>query len=355
MRTFNVPLQPDRWTHKTGKEQATPTSTVPLDGFLGKVFPNHKIEHLGRPAVLAVTDLHPTSLFFQALLGCFQEHYPLALSPDILAYLINHEVAIAVKNNPERYRNLFTTKPDKQTIEVRDDSLLMGSPSNWGRTLGLFDPELRRRVPDGIMERMLPGYSTDTPESIVATLISFMDAASPYYDYRVITRCGIPQIRLLGTLDDWQKLVVCATGLSEVFSQDLGTYFKHLLPVLRRIAMQANPSDPPDVKFWESIYKFESQSGGDRVTGWCTAFVNYIKDIKGNLEPKGQYLYDWENVGWGGIDSGAFAAHVSNVPFVWDYYDVEYPMNFLGGVLGIDNDGGFVRPVLSYAIAHRGV
>lgn len=356
MRTFNVPLQPDRYTGKPGITKAAPTGTMKVANFLDLVFPGHKIEHLGRTEMLYTSQsgVHPTSLFFQAMLGCFENHYPMALSPDILAYLINHEVAVAVKNNPERYRHLFTTKVGKETIEVIDDTLVMGSPSNWGRTLNMFNPELRKRVPAGIMDRMLPGYSTDTPESIVATLISFMDAASPFYDYRVLTRCGIPQIRLLGTPEDWNRLLVCASGLAEVFQADLSAYFRHLLPVLKRIASQADPSNQADTHFWSSIYKWDSQSGGDTVTGWITAFVNYVKDTNGKLEPKRDYLYDWETVGWGGIDSGAFATHVSNVPFVWKYYGVEYNMSFLGGVMGIDNDEGFVRPVLSYAVAHGG-
>lgn len=332
--------------------------------FLSRALPGHAVEHLGRPSMIALSAHErweaPTSLFFQSLALCFAYHYPLALRPEVIGYLINHEVAMTVKRHPEDYRDLYATQAaGKVDIEVRDDTLVRGRPSEWGRALALFEGALRAIVPDGIMDATLPRYSTQTPESRVASLIAFMDAASPFYEYTVQSLCGIPRVRLLGTVDDWRLLLASVRKLAERFHTHLGPYFEHLLPVLKKIADQADPAVPVDNDFWASIYKYQSASGGDLVTGWATALVHYLKNPDGTLVPKDPRLADWswqpedpDERHWHGVRNDHFPMHLSTVPFNWKYLDEELPMTLVGGVLGVDDDDGFVTPVLSYAVVH---
>lgn len=209
-------------------------------------------------------------------------------------------------------------------------------------------------VPDGIMDAMMPRYSTETPESRVASLIAFMDAAGSYYQFSLLTMCGIPRIRLLGTVADWQTLLSSARKLAERFDAHLGTYFEHLLPVLETIAAQADPGVPVDNEFWSSIYKRWSMSGGDRVTGWITAFVHYVKKSDDTLVEKPEA--EWRPadahpfISGGGLPHDALSLHVSTVPFQWNHRGTVRPMLFAGGVLGVDDEDGFVTPALSYAV-----
>jgi hypothetical protein len=210
-------------------------------------------------------------------------------------------------------------------------------------------------VPAGILDAMLPAYTTETPESRVASLISFMDAASPYYQYSVRTMCGIPRIRLFGTVEDWRLLLACARKLAERFDAHLGVYFKHLLPVLKKITEQADPATPVDDGFWRSIYKRDSSSGGDEVTGWATALVHYLKQPDGKLVEKDSRCADWSrptNHRVAGLKHDGFALHLASVPFTWKLVNMKLPMKFVGGILGVDDEDGFLTPCLSYAVVH---
>lgn len=341
---------------------AIPEERVDATRFLGQAFPGHRIAHQASPALFALPEheggMAPHSLFFRALALCFSQHYPLALRPEVLAYLISHEVAETVKRHPATYRALYTAKDRGKTeIAVRDDSLDPARPSDWGRALAQFEAELRPVVPSGILDATLPELSTHTPASRVAALCAFMDAASPYYQYSVLTLCGIPSLRLLGTLADWQRLHDSTTRLAALFPQHLGSYFQHLLPVLAKLAAQADPSVPIDHDFWASIYKLHSASGGDTVTGWATAFVRYLKQPSGELVPKPERLADWsqhlDDDGLGaGIGHDHFALHVSSVPFRWNYLGQILPMKLVGGILALTDEDGFVTPALSYAVLH---
>lgn len=112
----------------------------------------------------------------------------LSLTPDFLWYMVVHEVAEHVRQNPGRHGGLFTTAPEsKQAIVVRDDSLRRDEPSDWYVTgwitsffaylqtddgpklkdeFGFKDPfDWRSRMSHG-----LSGYTTNRFPSHVSTL-----------------------------------------------------------------------------------------------------------------------------------------------------------------------------------------
>lgn len=347
---------------------AVSSAVHPVPEFLNLVFPGTKIEHVGRAKMVRLGyQVSPSSLFFQAVHKAFSDHHPFALRPEVLMYLITSTVAETVRRYPEEYRGLFTTSDTKQLIKIDHNGLVRGDPSSpWHEVFPLFNVKLREKVPAGIMNHMLPRFSTSTSETDAVSMVSFMDAASRFFDYETHTLCGIPQIRLLGTPEDWEKLKTSAAMLAEMFSKHLSLYFQHLLPVLATLATQANGA-PQDDEFWKSIYKFRSESGTATFNGWITVFLNYIqtpevkgeqyiKASKGELVQKADDLFNWRDQGdakrWGmkGLPSGCAPSHVSTVPFIWNYYGTKIDMVFAGGVLGVDNEDGYLTPALSYAV-----
>jgi hypothetical protein len=67
--------------------------------------------------------------------------------------------------------------------------------------------------------------------------------------------------------------------------------------------------------------------------------------------PKDKHLFDWTGLKENqGIPYGRFPKHVSSTPFVWRYLADQIPMTFIGGVLGVENEGGFISPQLSYGV-----
>lgn len=364
-RDIELTLVGDR--HHRGsivRTQPIPENRIGVADFVSVILPGHEIEHLGRTQMLRLGyKVAPSSLFFAAVHECFSKHHPLALRPEVLMFLIAHEIATTVKLHAEHYRALFTTSDEVVRIDVRHDGLRRGDPlSPWQEAIPMFRDALEARVPGTIIQDMLPELSTSSLEADVASLIAFMDAASPFYDYHAHTMCGIPQIRLLGEPSDYDALLSSAQALAPRFSDHLGPYFTHLMPVLEVLADQAHGASL-DEHFWSSIYKHASMSGTDNFNGWLTAFVNYVQDApdcrggKAELRQKDPELFDWANQnssGWcmPGLALGSVPSQISKVPFTWHYFGTTLPMFFLGGVLGVDNDDGYVTPNLSYAVVH---
>ncbi|MFC8721353.1 DUF4419 domain-containing protein [Kitasatospora sp. NPDC057198] len=300
----------------------------------------HAVHHrttdrlLGHPD--APDDDSAASLLLRALHLCFDAHLPLSLSPDLLWYAVVHEVATHVRLNADGYAGVFTDTPGKkQTITVRDDALLGGA--DWQRSLHLVQGPLRARIGDEVADLFQPAFSTTTPVEASAVLIALMDVVSPYYDFRWITICGIPRVRLEGTAQDWRLLASRARGLEEWF-EGLRPWLRRLHPVLDEIAATA-AGGPVDQEFWGSIYKWRSYSGGSDVTGWITRFFAHRYDRDGAAPATADRIED-----------GHFPAHLSVVPFEWELAGRTRRMAFVGGVLGIERDGEWVRPRLGSAV-----
>ena len=343
------------YSRRTVREEDPPYEKVKVEKFVNGVFPGQVIEHLGRTELVKVQrwgGVSPSSLFFQTVHKAYAGHHALGLRPEVLMYLINAVVAETVKRYPEEYRHLFTAEPGKVDIHVRHDGLVLGDPNSpWNETITRFYPELCRHVPSRLMSTMLPALSTATIESTVASLVAFMDAASPFYDYHTHTMCGIPRVVLFGEAGDYRKLVDSAESLAVTFEKHLKVYFENLIPVLETIAKTAESGIAwEDKEFWGQIYKQYEMSGTDSFSGWMTAFVWYVQE-NGVLVVKDKELADWKRIGkYNGVDSGSEPSHVSRVPFTWHYFDKKFSMHFIGGVLGIDVEEDALTPVLSYGV-----
>ncbi|MFH8386478.1 DUF4419 domain-containing protein [Kitasatospora sp. NPDC018058] len=284
------------------------------------------------------------SLLLRAAHQAFCGHLPLSLSPDVLWYAVVHEVAVHVRLNAGAYEGLFTSTPgEKRTIVVRDDSLLDADP-DWARSIRLVREPLAAAIGPELVELFQPTFSTTTPDDVSAALVALMDVVSPYYEFLWISLCGIPRIRLEGTAEDWALLARRVGELAQWF-EPLGPWLAELRPVVAEIAATA-AGGPVDQEFWGSFYKWRSESGGPYVSGWLTAFFAHTQTMSG---PEARTDFRWRG-GRTRFTENAFPSHVSKVPFDWQTPAGTSTMAFVGGVLGIERDGEYVRPRLGNAV-----
>ena len=247
-----------RDSHGPVTEAAAPAGRMPTAWFVQRLFPGQRIEYLARAESANLGFYHPaaigsSSLFFQTVHAAYAGHHALGLRPEVLMYLIAAVVAETVRRHPQDYRDLFTTQAGKLAVEVRHDQLSQGdADSPWDEAIELFEDALRPHVPSRVMSQLLPELTTAGRELRIAALIAFMDAASPYYNFFVMTLCGIPRIVLFGETADYRRLVAAATELAGTFRRHLALYFENLLPVLQTIAGAAE-TGRVDPDFWGQI------------------------------------------------------------------------------------------------------
>lgn len=308
--------------------------------------------------LLALGQLHPV---ISALDIAFSDHRPLCLSPDMIWLLICQGVAQHINVEAESLRSQIVQHEGKVKIEVFRDEFIKGSPENrWDE---LID-ELCLRVKDHIgsmHDHFVPDFSTTGSKERIAAKVVLLDAVQSYFDYEVTTRCGIPSITLEGSVEDWQSLADRVEGFAKF---DLGWWLTALRPILQEFVCAVQGKVRP--AFWESIYKFESISGGGAVTGWIAAFFPYFKDKHGLATVKNSWISQGGTKldrlvqgQWGDSQTyyrdpspTDFPSSLASVPFVWNYFSQTFHMELLAGFVGVAQDKTTLalRPEIGWAV-----
>jgi hypothetical protein len=304
-----------------------------------------RIRYISRSGLLVAAGANypvpNVSLMVQNAHQCFGRHVGIRLSPVLFMDIIVRELAQVIRSSPSKYAHLFTTRPDeKVTIRIRNDEVF-ANPAAWKDALESFYLPLREAITDSTFDLFAPRFSTLTEEDGIAQLVALMDAASPFYDYRVNTMCGIPLIELDGDAADWALLVEHAEQLAFLFP-DLSRYFQELMPVLREIAGTA-ATDDWDEEFWRSLYKWKEDSNGEFADGWINVFFAHAYGRDG-AALKSERDFGWRrsvgNPYSGGTRLDHFPSGISQVPFTWELRGAagnrDVPMLFVAGALGID-------------------
>ncbi|PHN01548.1 DUF4419 domain-containing protein [Flavilitoribacter nigricans] len=296
--------------------------------------------------------------FLYAINRAFSQHLPLRLKPEYFWMLILQGVAKHIDQNPEKYRHLLVEHEGKAEIKVRDDALLVDK-SRWATIPDQLIQEFRGHLADAgqDLETFLPSFSTTTDAERIAFQIGILDIYSNYFDYLVMSLCGIPEIELEGSPDDWQEIEDRLNGLAFL---ELDWWTRHLRPIIRKI--KASAAGEADVDFWTSIYKYMEMSGGPYISGWIINFFPYLKE-KGKLRDKpkndtspGDAFQSWSPSGivfsdvekrnpYLGMEEvprvlkmDNFHTGVSRVPFKWMKTGTLVDMHFTGGFIGVDQD-----------------
>ncbi len=296
--------------------------------------------------------------FIAAVHLAFKRHRPLVLSPDDVWLCLGQGFATHVNLHAEALRERLVRHDGKAIITVRRDDFVRDSPSNdWPAVFSELSEHIREHCGKK-RDLVVSNFSTTGAVEQAASEVVLFDALQSYFEYRLVTLCGIPEITLLGTPEDWlsiQKRV-------EMFAEfELTDWTRALLPVLDQIVRTARGD--VDRAFWQSFYKLNDASGGPYVTGWINLLFPYIETQESSSRLRQScrngFMADWRKgmrttIG-GGPTMEKFPTGLSSAPFMWNYLGTIIPMEFIGGFVGVSQDAGTgaVRPAIGWGIGER--
>ncbi len=273
--------------------------------------------------------------FVSAVHIAYSSHYPLIISPDAIWQCIAQGLAQHINANAEKLRKLFVEHEGKKEIIVQRDDFVKGSPYNpWQEVFGEFSEQIRRHVGEKTHDLLTPAFSTTGSVEKAAAQVVLMDCFKEYFSYTLTSRCGIPEITLEGTVDDWKTLRDRAVGLAQY---DLDWWISALTPILNQFVAAA--SGNVDTSFWSALYKENKRSGGPFISGWILTLFPYTASGHRNR--------------YGCFTTKSFTPGIVSTPFMWDYLDENYPMYFYAGFMAVTQDLSTlaVRPEIGWAVA----
>ena len=194
---------------------------------------------------------HP---FIHAVHLAFAYHVPLTISPDMIWYLISTGASIHIKLNAERLRKTFVNHTGKVEIEIIRNNFIFNSTKNaWDGVVSEIVEHMQNLTNNNVIDVMIANFSTTSNISLTVSQMVIMDSMQKYFNYRLSTMCGIPEIRLAGTKQDWELVKSKANEVLKLIPE-LDIWINGSLNEILDQFIRAF-DDEIDKKFWNSIYK----------------------------------------------------------------------------------------------------
>jgi hypothetical protein len=282
--------------------------------------------------------------FFNGMYQAYADHRPFILSPDMIWLLISQGFAQHVNASPEKMRDYFVEHSGKLSLVVTTQKVTLDDPeSPWEEVFPEFTRQIAKHTKGDLIELLSADFSTTTPVEKIASEITIMETMKPYFEFIVIyIVCGIPEITLTGTPDDWRKILDKTRQLSKY---DLNWWTKELEPLLEEFVKASEGKI--DKKFWRNMFKYHSQEkyGAPKIIdGWIVKFFPYDKDGKRNN------LKSLEG-------GGNLPEEIVKVDLKYIIEDKTIPLELWAGFTGLEqNSENFaLKPVIGWMIRKKDV
>ncbi len=274
--------------------------------------------------VVANASFHP---LIEAIHRAFADHRPLILSPDDIWLTIQQGFAHHVNENAESLRHKFVSHKGKRELVVEVESF--PADETWPDAIALWSASVREYIDPQLHAALVCNFSTTNPTIRTASEVALLDAFQRYFDYVMMCVCGIPEITLQGTADDWRKI---RSRIDLLEPYDLEWWVPRLRPILDEFVKTAEGR--PDTNFWKAIYKPEEAYGEDIATGWITDLFPYCGNESKRYK---NHTLQSPRKGWAlnetGVSLGRFPSGISCAPFT--LRPGERCLNLMAGFLGV--------------------
>ena len=222
---------------------------------------------------------------FSGLIGtvltAYNLHQNLILRPDDIWITILGQFSAYV-NGPgraEELRSKFVNHTGQMELTVTAEGSVCEAP--YGTMTRQFLDEISKNLVDpSFKEWFLPGFTTSTETDDIVASAAAMCTFQPYFTYTYSLVCGIPQITLLGSVEDWSILRQKVERLVDLDASDK-LLSEQWVPLLRQVLDQfvesAKYGSQYNVDFWDRIVQFYVHdlmcAQETHLTGWLSVFT----------------------------------------------------------------------------------
>lgn len=286
---------------------------------------------------LVPTISNHSNSFFDAFLQAYNHHQDIILSPDDVWLLIVMHFSKYVNDNAEQLRPLLVNHDGKKQLSVTSDK--ERDESDWGEFMTLIIEAIKLNTKNGVVDILKCDFTTTGPIEGFMSTLAVMDSFKKYFDYeRCIPDCGINNVRFMGTLADWQNLLLKVSSLQSYAVTDTWyAYIKNIVPVIQQFI--DTYQGKVDVEFWNKIMNLKDGTQGSGSTTYISGWI---------LNFFGRYGET--------IETADIPAYSFDVPVkIVNYATLETKnVSLIGGFHGLMVDNGAYRPSLSMIIFHDG-
>ena len=225
---------------------------------------------------------------FEGFLTAYDNHYSLVLSPDMIWLLISQGISthINMDDNAEKLRERMVDFDGQKELIVVLGRDVLEYEEDWNWIIQAFSDSIDRNMKSQFSDLMVCNFSTTGTLERITSQIGMMESVRKYFKYTMLLRgCGIPDVTLLGTPDDWKDI---RSRIKRLDDLDLGWWREMLEPVLDEFV---NASEGKvNKEFWlDMVNKYAEAGPGVRgcgavvdlpaqYNGWFTVFFPFSEE-----------------------------------------------------------------------------
>jgi hypothetical protein len=285
------------------------------------------------------TDQH---LLLTTIDTAFNQHRPLSLSPDDFLLPLIQSASVFIDEKLTNKTPILNITPGREKVKLlvqRNDFALGRKDNPWHEIFETFGMMIKKDIGDENYKMLRGEFSTTGVHQAAGYDVSLMSACKSHYEYHNMFMCGIPEIHLVGTDEDWKIFKEKAVKIAEFMAvpgwrEALGTIIDQI------IKSRQDPSKD-NIAFWCNLYRRGHHSGGEHINGWINLFFPYIRRdskltlAKDNDNMMGKGMFGGRNVGsysssisWAPVECNdrgnvvQLTYHAGQIGVKWDSQDL---------------------------------
>lgn len=217
-----------------------------------------------------------------SLAEAFVKHYHLKIRPDdvwlsIIITFANYASQYSDEMADYFPKDIFAS--NTITIDALTDQYgnLFKDIYSWKPVLSEFVTKIDNTIHNAPIW-MIPNFTTTTKKDRMIGHLAIMGSVKKFLNYTFKYLCGIPQVTMYGTRDDWQLLIQNVEEIEKIGREanraGLVDWCAILKPVLEKFLDSYDGNVDND--FWQScIFPSSGYSKFDYISGWALAFAPF--------------------------------------------------------------------------------
>ncbi len=282
--------------------------------------------------------------FLGAIYLAYAKHYDLVIAPDDVWLTILFAFSDYMKHHAEDMRPVFVNHDQKKQLIINTEDSFKNQC--WEDLLCKFENALGENIKKDHKDWIIPHFSTTTALTRTISQIIFMGINKQYFSYGITTLCGIPNVTLQGSLEDWNMLLDKIKRLGELGDYpDLANWSTMLTTIVSKMIDSYNGN--VDVDWWNQCIHHHQWSGTDDFSGWALAFFPF-KDGKWQLNSFDSIQTTHQ---YGQVKVGQFVTYGSvHVPVKYNEFGKMHDVMFYACSQSFKVQGDAVQTAFNYAI-----
>lgn len=167
-------------------------------------------------------------------------------------------------------------------FEGKKELTIYAGGNLWTADFGLIaekmvDEQIAKNIKDPELAKwVIPNFSTTTDKDRVVASVCFMSTLQNFFSYQFVLECGIPEVTLEGTLEDWLDLRFNIDRLKDFnIGPDnyMNQWHEWLVKICDGLVKSYNNGDKM-LEFWDNCCQYYAGgSGPSFLAGWISTFA----------------------------------------------------------------------------------